>query len=575
MVEETSFTISVDAFGDRPDRSDPKEPLVDPNISNPTPENHTRDHTLENASVAGPAGGGGRAARFWGGARIRDYDMLEGLKVSMNLKTYDGTSDPDDHLSIFMGTMDVHKLLEPAWCLEKVPKTQAEILGIRQRLDESLRDYLSRFGKETLHMTNRSDGMMTRTFISGLHPGRLFKDLIARPSKSMEDLFIQEGPFSDLHHECSLLPTAGIAQDQVDWKQRIAKTKATNEVLMTDGIWSQPCHESRMSQPSTNIAFLNDDSISKHCNGDNPLIIKVDFGGCMIHRIYMDGGSSIEIMYEHCFQQLSNEVRASIRAPTSPLVGFAGQDIVNIRRGYMQKSATILLTIQNTAQTYFVKSTTLLPPWKLTFYFQLMADNARRGDRTFNWETATYGKVYCDDLDSFTDFETDFPAIVYNDASKSNHNFSSEPTVSIYNAIKTDVNFHISFSDYEDDDYTFIYNKDSSSYKLIPVNDLKPEPVNEHLEINTESCSENNDIKPTDIVICTSNNTTSIEFDENIETNHDAPGPCCKEIDDLVYSEKRRVLNSYGHSDASSTHFCSRTQIGESSRATYQGSSLF
>ncbi|GKC31561.1 hypothetical protein Tco_1038855 [Tanacetum coccineum] len=53
--------------------------------------------------------------------------------------------------------------------------------------------------------------------------------------------------------------------------------------------------------------------------------------------------------------------------------------------------------------------------------------------------------------------------------------------------------------------------------------------------------------------------------------------PCCKEIDELVmvYSGKRRVLNSYGHSDASSTHFCSRTQIGESSQAKYQGSSSF
>ncbi|GKC53749.1 hypothetical protein Tco_1076494 [Tanacetum coccineum] len=53
--------------------------------------------------------------------------------------------------------------------------------------------------------------------------------------------------------------------------------------------------------------------------------------------------------------------------------------------------------------------------------------------------------------------------------------------------------------------------------------------------------------------------------------------PCCNKIDELVmvYSGKRRVLNSYSHSDASSTHFCSRTQIGESSRAKYQGSSSF
>ncbi|GKB61809.1 hypothetical protein Tco_0917995 [Tanacetum coccineum] len=61
-------------------------------------------------------------------------------------------------------------------------------------------------------------------------------------------------------------------------------------------------------------------------------------------------------------------------------------------------------------------------------YIQLMADKARGRDHTFNWETATYDEEYCDDLDSFTYFETDFPAIVYNDASTSNQNVSSEPT---------------------------------------------------------------------------------------------------------------------------------------------------
>ncbi|GJR08562.1 hypothetical protein Tco_0791214 [Tanacetum coccineum] len=153
-------------------------------------------------------------------------------------------------------------------------------------------------------------------------------------------------------------------------------------------------------------------------------------------------------------------------------------------------------------------------------YIQLMADKARGRDQTFNWETATYN---CDDLDSFIDFETDFPAIVYNDASTSNQNVSSEPTVSIYNAIKSDIDFHISFSDSEDKDYTFIYNKDSSSYKLIPANDLKLEPINDYVEINIESCSENIDVKPMDSVICISKDTTHVEFDKNIETNHDTP----------------------------------------------------
>ncbi|GKA30957.1 zf-CCHC domain-containing protein [Tanacetum coccineum] len=157
-------------------------------------------------------------------------------------------------------------------------------------------------------------------------------------------------------------------------------------------------------------------------------------------------------------------------------------------------------------------------------YIQLMADKARGRDQTFNWETTTYGEVYCEDLDCFTDFETNFPAIVYNDASTSNQNVSSEPTVSIYNGIKSDIDFHISFSNSEDEDYTFIYNKDLSSYKLVPIIDLKLEPVNDHVEIKTELCLENINIKPTNSVVCISNDTTPIEFDENIETNHDTPG---------------------------------------------------
>nr|GFA60832.1 hypothetical protein [Tanacetum cinerariifolium] len=95
-------------------------------------------------------------------------------------------------------------------------------------------------------------------------------------------------------------------------------------------------------------------------------------------------------------------------------------------------------------------------------YIQLMADKARGRDHTFNWETATYNKEYCDDLDSFTDFETNFLATIYNDAPASTRNVSFRPT---------------------DEDYDFIYNEDSSSYKLIPVNDLKSESVNDYVEI--------------------------------------------------------------------------------------------
>ncbi|GJZ94108.1 putative reverse transcriptase domain-containing protein [Tanacetum coccineum] len=92
-------------------------------------------------------------------------------------------------------------------------------------------------------------------------------------------------------------------------------------------------------------------------------------------------------------------------------------------RGQQGKNPAVntILTAFNTAEIDD-------PNIKIEEYIQLMADKARGHDQTFNWETTTYSKKYCDDLDSFTDFETDFPAIVYNDASTSNQNVSSEPT---------------------------------------------------------------------------------------------------------------------------------------------------
>ncbi|GKB49005.1 hypothetical protein Tco_0899758, partial [Tanacetum coccineum] len=102
-------------------------------------------------------------------------------------------------------------------------------------------------------------------------------------------------------------------------------------------------------------------------------------------------------------------------------------------------------------------------------YIQLETEKALRRGQVFNWETATYGKVrYFNHIDYFKNFETEFSAIVYKDASTSEPEASSEPTVT-----PKHVDFEISFSKSDDEDYTFIYDKDSFSYKLIYVDDLK------------------------------------------------------------------------------------------------------
>ncbi|GKE24539.1 reverse transcriptase domain-containing protein, partial [Tanacetum coccineum] len=176
--------------------------------------------------------------------RIRDYDMPDGIKVPTNLRTYDGTTDPDDHLTVFMGTMDVHKLPKPT-CIDgfhqlrdkfqanflqqrRFQKTEAEILDIRQRPDESLKDYVAQFSKETLHMVDRSDVMVSGAFISGMRPGRLFKDLIAKPPTSLEDLFTQTNNFirvKDVNNENRLREPRMETKQHVTYKDLPRRNK--------------------------------------------------------------------------------------------------------------------------------------------------------------------------------------------------------------------------------------------------------------------------------------------------------------------------------------------------------------
>nr|GEU28704.1 hypothetical protein [Tanacetum cinerariifolium] len=64
-------------------------------------------------------------------------------------------------------------------------------------------------------------------------------------------------------------------------------------------------------------------------------------------------------------------------------------------------------------------------------YIKLQAEKTQRCGWMFNWQAATYGKIYCDDHDYFIDFEADYPAVVYDDALTLNENVSLEPTINM------------------------------------------------------------------------------------------------------------------------------------------------
>ncbi|GJR98124.1 hypothetical protein Tco_0270298 [Tanacetum coccineum] len=125
------------------------------------------------------------------------------------------------------------------------------------------------------------------------------------------------------------------------------------------------------------------------------------------------------------------------------------------------------------------------PNFTMKEYIRLEEEKAQRHGRTFNCQTATYSKMeYCEDEDdSFTNFETEYPTIVFDDTSDAA--LSCEPTVSPLN--ENEIDFRISFDEFDDEDYMVIFDKNSFSYKIISVDNLKTGLENKNDKINMPS----------------------------------------------------------------------------------------
>nr|GEW48889.1 hypothetical protein [Tanacetum cinerariifolium] len=93
---------------------------------------------------------------------------------------------------------------------------------------------------------------------------------------------------------------------------------------------------------------------------------------------------------------------------------------------------------------------------------------------------------YCEvEDDCFTNFETEYPAIVFDDTLMFDTTLSCEPMVSPLNENKID--FRISFDESDDEDYMVIFDNNSFSYKVIYVDNLKIDSENDNVKFDMPS----------------------------------------------------------------------------------------
>nr|GEV71824.1 reverse transcriptase domain-containing protein [Tanacetum cinerariifolium] len=171
---------------------------------------------------------------------------------------------------------------------KKYVKDPVEIHNIKQMDGETIKDFMERFKVETGRIKGAPECMRISGFMHGVNNPELTKRLNEHVPKTMEDMMITTTAF--IRGEAA---AASKKKGHVSWK---AQDQSKRQNSNKSGI-------------------------------EGPLVIEAEMGGHMIHRMYMDDGSSMEILYEHCFNRLRPEIKSQMVPTTTSLTGFSGETI--------------------------------------------------------------------------------------------------------------------------------------------------------------------------------------------------------------------------------------------------------
>nr|GEX67342.1 hypothetical protein [Tanacetum cinerariifolium] len=138
--------------------------------------------------------------------RIRNFKSSRKTRMPYNVKTYDGTGDPEDHVKKFKpqhrynagnAYMVSHIQLYPQRDREdmKYVKDPVEIHTIKQKDGESIKDFIKRFKVKTGRMKGAPECMRISGFMHGVNNPKLTKRLNEHVPKTVEEMMIATAAF--------------------------------------------------------------------------------------------------------------------------------------------------------------------------------------------------------------------------------------------------------------------------------------------------------------------------------------------------------------------------------------------
>ncbi|GJW71368.1 reverse transcriptase domain-containing protein [Tanacetum coccineum] len=292
-----------------------------------------------------------------------------------HIKTYDGSEDPEDHLKIFQTAVKTERWAMPTWChmfnstlignvrvwfddlpaesidsyddfkkaflknylqQKKYIKDPIELHNIKQQDEESTKDFVRRYKLESRDVKGAPECMRISRFVHGITD----LELIKRGSGSLES---RTEEIVSTMETTRGYPEAKFKKGGF-WNQQRSERKQDRFTLLIKTpkeIFALEKGKFKASPPMTTPVEKRNHTKFCEFHGEvghntdeyedegteDPMIIEAEIGGHCIHRMYVDGGSASEILYEHYFNRLRPEIKNQLVPATTPLIGFSGEII--------------------------------------------------------------------------------------------------------------------------------------------------------------------------------------------------------------------------------------------------------
>ncbi|GKV47270.1 hypothetical protein SLEP1_g54184 [Rubroshorea leprosula] len=332
------------------------------------------------------------------------------------LETYDGTKDPDDHLHAFYSCMQAQNASDALMCKifpstlrgnartwyyslpsrsinsytelasafatkfssrRLIRKTTSELMRVKQRDGESLKNFMSRFNDVVLEVNSFDQAVGITAVISGLSHERFRDSLLKHPANTFSEVNDRSLKFITVEEYALSQHLTPIKSQHSDWRdenpnrKRIKTTQNRGPMSTSTPRFGRPNSappqqpagkplvnwtpfnlprsqifmqiknkmDLRRPGPMRTAAATRDHT--RYCDfhqdhghtteqfvtpHNDPLVTSVTINNCEVHRVLVDTGSAPDIMYFHCFESLGLDP-ALLQRYDGPIYGFNNQPV--------------------------------------------------------------------------------------------------------------------------------------------------------------------------------------------------------------------------------------------------------